>query len=104
MVHIGFVLVAALLDVAANMALNKSRGFKRKRWGVLSLVLVMSAFTLLTEAVRGMDLAVAYASWGAIGILGTAIGSWLIFKEKLKPIGWAGIAVIASAVVIMHTA
>lgn len=32
MVHIGFVLAAALLDVAANMALNKSRGFKRKRW------------------------------------------------------------------------
>ncbi|MGL4455020.1 MAG: SMR family transporter [Plesiomonas sp.] len=104
MLHIGFVIAAALLDVAANMALNKSKGFKRKRWGFLSILLVMSAFTLLTEAVRGMDLAVAYASWGAIGILGTAIGSWIIFKEKLKPIGWAGIVVIATSVVVMHSA
>ncbi|MGL4978034.1 MAG: SMR family transporter, partial [Plesiomonas sp.] len=53
MLHIGFVIAAALLDVAANMALNKSKGFKRKRWGFLSILLVMSAFTLLTEAVRG---------------------------------------------------
>lgn len=104
MIHVGFVLAAALLDVAANMALNKSKGFKRKRWGMFSILLVVSAFTLLTEAVRGMDLAVAYASWGAIGIVGTALGSWIIFKEKLKPVGWAGIAVIATAVVVMHSA
>ena len=59
---------------------------------------------LYVQAVKEIDLAVAYASWGAIGILGTAIGGSLLFKQKLKPIGWIGIAVVIAAVVVMKTA
>ncbi|MEL7411564.1 MAG: SMR family transporter, partial [Pseudomonadota bacterium] len=56
------------------------------------------------QAVKEIDLAIAYASWGAIGILGTAIGGALLFKQKLKPIGWFGIFVVIAAVVVMKTA
>ncbi|WP_235689332.1 SMR family transporter, partial [Aeromonas veronii] len=51
-----------------------------------------------------IDLAVAYATWGAIGILGTALGGLLFFGERLKPIGWAGMMVMALAVVMLTTA
>ncbi len=84
----GYVVLAALIDIAANMALTRSNGFKRKLWGALAILLVLSAFTLLAQAVKEIDLAIAYASWGAIGILGTAIGGALLFKQRLKPIGW----------------
>lgn len=90
----GYVVLAALIDIAANMALTRSNGFKRKLWGALAILLVLSAFTLLAQAVKEIDLAIAYASWGAIGILGTAIGGALLFKQRLKPIGWVGIAVV----------
>lgn len=100
----GFVVLAAFIDILANMALTRANGFRHKRWGVLSLLLVMLAFTLLAQAVKEIDLAVAYASWGAIGILGTAIGGSLLFKQKLKPIGWIGIAMVIAAVVVMKTA
>ena len=65
------VLGAALLDVVANMAINRSLGFRHKGWGLLGILLVLCAFTLLSEAVSTgrIDLAVAYATWGAIGIL-----------------------------------
>ncbi len=54
---------------------------------------------------KEIDLAIAYASWGgAIGILGTAVGGALLFKQKLKPIGWFGIFVVIAAVVVMKTA
>ncbi|MCR6553203.1 SMR family transporter, partial [Aeromonas sp. CPF2-S1] len=68
--------------------------------------LVLGAFTLLSEAVSGgqIDLAVAYATWGAIGIVGTALGGLLFFGERLKPIGWAGMMVMALAVVMLTTA
>jgi spermidine export protein MdtI len=71
------VLGAALLDIGANMAINRSVGFRDKGWGVLGILLVLCAFTLLSEAVSTgkIDLAVAYATWGAIGILGTALGA-----------------------------
>ncbi|BCV36475.1 MULTISPECIES: multidrug/spermidine efflux SMR transporter subunit MdtI [Shewanella] len=100
----GYVVLAALIDIAANMALTRSNGFKRKLWGVLAILLVLSAFTLLAQAVKEIDLAIAYASWGAIGILGTAIGGALLFKQRLKPIGWVGIAVVIAAVIVMKTA
>ncbi|PSV51010.1 SMR family transporter [Photobacterium sp. GB-1] len=100
----GFVVLAAFVDILANMALTRSNGFSHKRWGITAIVLVILAFTLLAQAVKEIDLAVAYASWGAIGILGTAIGGSLLFKQKLKPIGWVGIAVMISAVIVMKTA
>ncbi|GAB1100710.1 ligand-binding protein SH3 [Shewanella algae] len=99
----GYVVLAALIDIAANMALTRSNGFKRKFWGALAILLVLSAFTLLAQAVKEIDLAIAYASWGAIGILGTAIGGALLFKQRLKPIGWVGIAVVIAAVITMKT-
>lgn len=100
----GFVVLAAIMDIIANMALAKSNGFKHKTWGCAAIILVLLAFTLLAQAVKGMDLAIAYASWGAIGILGTALGGWLLFNQTLKPIGWLGIALVISAVIIMKTA
>lgn len=100
------VLGAALLDIGANMAINRSKGFRYKGWGFLGIMLVFGAFTLLSEAVSGgqIDLAVAYATWGAIGIVGTALGGLLFFGERLKPIGWAGMMVMALAVVMLTTA
>lgn len=65
-----------------------------------------SAFTLLSEAVSTgkIDLAVAYATWGAIGILGTAIGGLLLFGERLRPVGWLGMVAMAVAVALLTTA
>lgn len=100
------VLGAALIDIGANMSINRSKGFRYKGWGFLGIMLVLGAFTLLSEAVSGgqIDLAVAYATWGAIGIVGTALGGLLFFGERLKPIGWAGMMVMALAVVMLTTA
>ncbi|MGY3859887.1 SMR family transporter [Aeromonas intestinalis] len=100
------VLGAALLDIGANMAINRSVGFRYKGWGFLGILLVLCAFTLLSEAVSTgkIDLAIAYATWGAIGILGTALGGLLLFGERLKPVGWAGILVMAVAVALLTTA
>ncbi|MGL5326328.1 MAG: SMR family transporter [Aeromonas sp.] len=100
------VLGAALIDIGANMAINRSKGFRYKGWGCLGIMMVLGAFTLLSEAVSSgkIDLAVAYATWGAIGIVGTALGGLLFFGERLKPIGWAGMMVMALAVVMLTTA
>ncbi|WP_108652713.1 SMR family transporter [Dongshaea marina] len=103
-IYFGYVVLAAVLDIIANLALHKSRGFKNKGWGAFAIILVLAAFTLLAQAVKGMDLAIAYASWGAIGILGTAMGGQFFFKQRLKPIGWAGIVMVIAAVFVLKTA
>ncbi|WP_192485279.1 MULTISPECIES: SMR family transporter [Cysteiniphilum] len=97
----GLVVVAALIDVVANLMIAKSKGFQRKAWGISAIVLVLLSFTILAQAVKSIDLAIAYASWGAIGIIGTAIGGMILFKDKLKPIGWFGIVLVIIAIIMM---
>ncbi|ENZ0442859.1 SMR family transporter [Campylobacter upsaliensis] len=99
-----YVVLAALLDIVANLALNKSNGFRNFKWGLLSILLVWLAFYLLALSLEGMKLAVAYTLWGSIGILGTTLGGWYFFKQKLKPIGWVGIFIIIIAVITLKTA
>ncbi|MEB2805737.1 SMR family transporter [Campylobacter upsaliensis] len=99
-----YVVLAALLDIVANLALNKSNGFRNFKWGLLSILLVWFAFYLLALSLEGMKLAIAYTLWGSIGILGTTLGGWYFFKQKLKPIGWVGIFIIIIAVITLKTA
>lgn len=99
------VALSGILDIVANLALAKSDGFKRLWWGILALLLVDSVFLLLALALDlGMELPVAYTLWGAIGILGTALGGYILFKQRLKPIGFLGIALVLVAVYLLHFA
>ena len=102
-----FLLVAlsGLLDVFANLALAKSNGFKSLKWGILALLLVDGVFLVLSFALDlGMELPVAYTLWGAIGILGTVIGGYYWFNQRLKPIGFVGVALVLIAVYLLHFA
>ena len=96
------VIVAAALDVVANLFLAKSEGFRKKKFGFSAIALVCLAFYCLSLAVRHMDLAVAYAMWGGFGILGTSLGGSILFGQKLKPCAWAGMLLLICGMTVLH--
>lgn len=96
------VMFAAALDILANLLLARSHGFRRLRMGFTSLALVGLAFYCLSLAVRNMDLAVAYALWGSFGILGTSLGGWIFFKQKLTPSAFAGMVLLIAGVLLLQ--
>lgn len=67
-VHGAWLGMAIVLEIVANVFLKFSDGFRRKAYGVLSLVAVLAAFSALSQAVKGIDLSVAYALWGDSGL------------------------------------
>ena len=80
-------IVAALLDIVANLLLAKSQGFRRMFIGFASLGMVGLAFYALSLAVRDMDLAVAYAMWGGFGIpSGRPSAAGSLLGQRLKPL------------------
>lgn len=97
-----FVILAALLDIFANLCVAASRGFKRIWFAVIAYILVGSAFYCLSLAVKTMDLAVAYAMWGVFGIIGTALGGWIMFRQVPGPVAWAGMAVMIAGIILLH--
>ena len=98
-----FLLVCAALDIVANLLMKKSDGFKNRVAGVSALFLVCAAFAILSRITRVMDLAVAYAIWGAFAVLGSAIAAHFAFHQKIGKRGWAGIVLIACAVVLLES-
>jgi len=96
------VVLAAALDVLANMLLARSDGFRRRGPGLLALMLVGLAFYCLSLAVRQLDLSVAYALWGALGLLGTSLGGWLLLRQRLAPSAFAGMGLLVCGMVLLR--
>ncbi len=94
--------VAAALDVGANVLLKHSDGFRRPLPGLLGLALVLGAFGLLGLALQAVSLSVAYAVWGGLGIVGTALLSRRLEGAELSPTAWLGLALILGSVVLLH--
>lgn len=99
-----FIVTSALIDIVANMFLVRSQNFRIISWGLASIGLIWVAFILLAQAVVTIDISVAYAMWGAIGIVGTAICGRLFFGQRIKPLGWFGIILILSAILLLNMA
>lgn len=97
-----FVILAALLDIFANLCVASSRGFKRLGYAIAAYILVGAAFFSLSLAVKTMDLAVAYAMWGAFGIIGTALGGWIMFRQVPGILAWAGMGVLVIGMILLH--
>lgn len=97
-----FVLLAALLDIFANLCVAASRGFTRFWYAVAAYILVGSAFYSLSLAVRTMDLAVAYAMWGVFGLTGTVLGGWIMLRQVPGPVAWLGMGVMVIGIILLH--
>ncbi|WP_323016764.1 multidrug/spermidine efflux SMR transporter subunit MdtI [Castellaniella sp.] len=100
-IHYVFMAAAIVLEVAANVFIKYSDGFRRRALGMLGIASILVSFTALSQAVKGIDLSIAYALWGGMGIVLTAISGLVLFRQRLGRLGWLGIASIVSGVVLL---
>ena len=103
-VHGAWLGMAIVLEIVANVFLKFSDGFRRKVYGVLSLAAVLAAFSALSQAVKGIDLSVAYALWGGFGIAATLAAGWVLFGQRLNHKGWIGVALLLAGMVMIKLA
>lgn len=101
LIALGWVMLAMALDVAANVMLKYSEGFRRRVPALASMACVLLAFTALAQAVRHLDLAVAYALWGGFGILATITADAVLFKQRLGTRGVLGVTVLLAGLTLL---
>jgi len=100
--HYLFLTLAIVLECGGTFCMKISDGFSQIAPSIGCLLLYAGCFWAFSKALQGIPLSVAYASWGALGIvLATGI-SWLVFKEPLSPMIIAGIVICIVGVVLVN--
>ncbi|MCA0418667.1 MAG: multidrug/spermidine efflux SMR transporter subunit MdtI [Proteobacteria bacterium] len=103
-VHVAWMICAIGLEVAANVFIKLSDGFRRLAVGFAGIGCILLSVAALSQAIRGIDLSVAYALWGGAGIVLTALAAFALFNQKLTGGGWIGIGLVAAGIALLRLA
>ncbi|KAF0957612.1 Nicotine metabolites export pump subunit NepA [Rhodococcus sp. T7] len=95
-------LVAIVLEVTATNMLPLTHEFTRFRESVAVLALYGSAFFLLANAVKQIDIGVVYALWSALGTAAVVALGALFHGERISRIKIAGLALTVVGIVAMN--
>ncbi len=102
--HVLWMLTAIGLEVAANVFIKLSDGFRRLTAGLMGIACILLSVTALSQAIRGIDLSIAYALWGGAGIVLTALAAFVLFKQRLTGGGWIGIGLVVAGIGLQRLA
>lgn len=97
-----YLIGSIVLDILANLALELSNGFKNKKWATLAVLLIMLAFALLSLAVQGIPLFIAYSAWGVLSITGTAFATWGLLGHAMNKTIVLGLSLLILAIILMQ--
>ncbi|MDN6073707.1 MAG: multidrug/spermidine efflux SMR transporter subunit MdtI, partial [Enterobacterales bacterium] len=61
-------------------------------------------FSSLSQAVKGIELSVAYALLGGFGIAATVAAGWILFGQRLNKKGWAGLTLLLAGMIMIKLA
>lgn len=97
-----FLALAIISEVVGSSFLNASNQFTKLIPSAITVVAYLLCFYFLSIALKSIPLGTAYAIWGGLGIVLTAIISVVVFKNKLDNGAIIGISLIVAGVVVLN--
>lgn len=74
-------MLAGLCEIGWAFGLKYSEGFTKVGVSVVTVIVMILSFVLLSQAMKHLPLGTAYATWTGIGAAGTAILGIVILNE-----------------------
>jgi small multidrug resistance pump len=94
--------IAIVAEIAGTLMLKVSNGFTRL-WPSVGVVFAyLTAFALMSQSLKKIDVGITYAIWSVFGIVGAAIGGMIFFNQDLTKLNIIGMTIIIAGVVIMN--
>jgi small multidrug resistance pump len=94
--------IAIVAEIAGTLMLKVSNGFTRL-WPSVGVVFAyLTAFALMSQSLKKIDVGITYAIWSGFGIVGAAIGGMVFFNQDLTKLNVIGMTIIIAGVVIMN--
>lgn len=97
-----FLAAAILCETIATSFLKKTDQFTKIGPSIIFVLAMASSFYLLTYALKGIPLGIAYAIWSAVGIVLISLVGYFAYQQKLDWPAIIGIAFIVIGVVIIN--
>ncbi len=77
-----YLTLAGLLEIGWAIGLKYSEGFTKPVPSLVTIVMMIASFVLLSLSLRSIPLGTGYAVWTGIGAVGTAIAGIVLFAES----------------------
>lgn len=98
------VAIAGLMETGWALGLKYSEGFTRLLPSVVTVVLALGSFYLLSVAMKSLPVGTAYAVWVGIGAVGTAIAAVFLFQEPVNLMRVVGVLLILAGIAALKFA
>lgn len=93
---------AIVTEVLGTTFLQKSEQFSRLLPTLAMALFYTASFYFLSHALKTLPLGIAYALWGALGVVLTAAVGWVVFRQSLDLAAILGIALIVLGVLVIN--
>jgi small multidrug resistance pump len=100
--HWLYLALAIAFEVAGTAAMKLSDGFRKPGWAAAMFVAYIACFSLITVALRRIELGTAYAIWAGVGTALVAVLGVAVFGETLTALKVAGVLLIVLGVVALN--
>jgi quaternary ammonium compound-resistance protein SugE len=98
------VVIAGLMETGWALGLKYSEGFTKLVPSVVTIVLALGSFYLLSQAMKTLPVGTAYAVWVGIGAVGTAIAAVFLFGEPVNVMRVLGVLLILAGIAALKFA
>jgi quaternary ammonium compound-resistance protein SugE len=93
--------VAGLFEVVWAYSMKLSNGFTHLTYSIITVVMMMASFGLLSVAMRSLPLGTAYTVWTGIGAIGAFIVGIVFLGEQMSTMRITAAVLIVSGLVLM---
>lgn len=98
------VAIAGLMETGWALGLKYSDGFTKFWPSVVTVVLALGSFYLLSMAMKSLPVGTAYAVWVGIGAIGTAVAAVFLFQEPVNLMRVLGVLLILAGIAALKFA
>lgn len=102
LISYGFLTLAIVSEVTGSAFLQRSQQFTRIGPTLCMALSYVASFFFLSQALKHLPLGFAYAIWGGLGIVLTALISVIVFRQSLDGPAILGISLIIAGVIVMN--
>lgn len=92
---------AGLLEIVWAFSMKSSEGFSKLAPTLVTLIVVILSFFMLSYAMKTLPLGTAYTVWAGIGVVGSFIVGIVLLGESASPIRVIAAILILSGLVLM---